>query len=100
MKQIKLITLNEFDPDDKDRFPFDEIKNIGINQMPCMIDEKILTRIVEVYQEDGEKELIRMIDRGQISQEDAESVLGDKYVSVATQVPVVEYDEQHYAEAS
>ena len=92
MKQIKLITLNDFDPGNKTRFPFSEIKNIGKNKMPCLIDEKVLIQIVKIYQSEGEKELINMIDRGQISQEDAEFVLGDKYVSVATQVPVDEGD--------
>lgn len=99
MKQIKLITLNDFDPGNKDKYPFNEIKNIGVNQKPCMINEKVLIKIVETYQDEGEKELIRMIDRGQISQEDAESILGDKYVSVAIQIPVEEDDDQ-YAKAS
>jgi hypothetical protein len=46
-----------------------------------------LLAIIEVYGEEGEDGIIRMVDRRQISQEDAEDVLGDKYEAVVKRVP-------------
>ena len=51
------------------------------------IADKVLYSIIEQFRRDGEDEIMRMVDRGQISQEDAEDVLSDKYETVASRVP-------------
>lgn len=79
VKQIKLITLADFNPFNEKKHPFSAIKKIGKDEMPCMISSDILDGIFENYEDKGGKEIIRMIDRGQISQEDAKAVLGEKY---------------------
>jgi len=85
----KLITLNDFDPRDQTN-PLNNIlflKNIGKETL-CVFDDKVLLALIEVYQEDGEIEIVKMVDRGQVFQSQAERLLGvDRYKEVGMIVP-------------
>jgi hypothetical protein len=87
-KQPKIITLNEYNPMDKSdaKNNITMAKHLGENSF-AIIDDEVLKAIVEANGEEGEEEIIRMADRGQISIEDAVFVLGSKYELVAKKVP-------------
>lgn len=92
MKQPKLLTLNDFNPENQDD-PMNHliyVRFLGENDtVPVVIANEVLYSIVKQYGEDGKDEIMKMVDRGQISQEDAEDVLGDEYEIVASRVPCV-----------
>lgn len=49
MKQIKLITINEFDPRNTRAHPFEHIETLGKAEFPCMIADEILFKIVKTH---------------------------------------------------
>lgn len=81
-RQLKLLTLSECDLS-----KLEDIKLIGIAELSVFSDE-ILYEIIKRFDEKGKKEIIRMMDRGQIFRTQAERVLGeDEYMRVAKLVP-------------
>lgn len=85
--QPRLITLNEYNPRDKSVSSNDIIwaKFLAKDEF-AVIDDGILEAIVEVNKQEGEDEIIKMADRGQISLNDAMHILGNKYEIVAKRV--------------
>jgi len=82
--QPRLITLDEFNPNDTSLM---YVEYLGKNEL-AVIDDAILYALIEKYKLEGEKEIIKMVDRGQIFQSQAERVLGaDKYREVGKLVP-------------
>ncbi len=84
--QPDIITINEFNPREKNKYPFVAIQYIGKYKV-VSIDDEILHSIVDTYGIEGENEIIRMIDRGQISQDDAVDILAEKYKEATKRVP-------------
>ena len=88
--QPKLITLNEYNPRNSEKEPINSIYFIhtfGKDQLSVFADE-VLKALVEVYKEDGEIEIVKMVGRGQVFQSQAERVLGAKrYKEVGKLVP-------------
>ncbi|MDQ1340871.1 MAG: hypothetical protein QG567_2029 [Campylobacterota bacterium] len=88
--QPKLITLNDFNPRDTNN-PFvalSFVKFIGGGELLVVINDEVLKAIIEVYGEDGEKEIVRMVDRGQVFISQAERVLGlERYKEVGKSIP-------------
>jgi hypothetical protein len=87
-KRPKIITLEDYNPADNSdgRNNIAMAKHLGENSF-AVIDDQVLKAIVEANGEEGEEEIIRMADRGQISIEDAVFVLGDRYEIVAKKIP-------------
>lgn len=90
MKNSKLITLDVFNPLDL-KNPLTglmHIQHLGRDEKEIIaIDDEVLLAIIEAYGEEGENEIMRMVDRGQISLDDAIFILGDKYETVSKRVP-------------
>ena len=88
--QPRLITLDEFNPNDTSNPLASDlmyVEYLGKNEL-AVIDDAILYALIEKYGLEGEKEIIKMVDRGQIFQSQAERVLGvDKYREVGKLVP-------------
>jgi len=73
---------------------FEDLKSIGFKEAKrdhlfVQLGNDILENIIDKYKEDGKKEIIKMIDRGQISQETAENLLKDEYAKYASLVECV-----------
>ena len=87
--QPYLITLKDYNPNDKSN-PMNDLmyaKFLGTDKL-SVIDDEVLYAIVDVFKEEGEKEIIRMIDRGQVFQSQAERILGEeKYNEVGKLIP-------------
>lgn len=92
MKQPKLLTLKDFNPENQND-PMNHLMYVRFlgdsDTAPVVISDEVLYSIVKQYGEDGKDEIMRMVDRGQISQEDAEDILGEEYEMVASRVPCV-----------
>ena len=81
-KQPKLITL-----EDCDLSKLEDIANIGNTELSVFSND-VLYEIVKKFNKDGEIEIIKMVDRGQVSQSQAKRVLGeDKYNEIGKLVP-------------
>lgn len=81
-RQLKLLTLSDCDLSN-----LEDIKLIGITELSVFSDE-VLYEIIKRFDEEGKKEIIRMLDRGQVSQRQVERVLGEnEYERVGRLVP-------------
>lgn len=87
MKQIKLITLKDFDPEDQEKNPFSSIATLGKECFPTAIHDEILNSIIKVYGEQGKFEIVHMVDRGQISLEDGRYILGENAHYYFSRIP-------------
>lgn len=93
MTQLKVLTLKDYNPHDKkivmDSLSF--VKFLTKDEF-AVIDDEVLYAIIEVYGEKSKDEIMRMVDRGQIFQSQAESVLKDDFLTVSKRV-LCEWDE-------
>jgi len=87
--QPKLITLKDYNPSDKSN-PMNDLmyaRFLGADEL-AVIDDEVLYAIADVFKEEGEKEIIRMVDRGQVFHSQAERILGEeKYNEVGKLIP-------------
>lgn len=51
------------------------VQYLGKDEL-SIIDDNVLYAIIQKYGEEGEKEIIKMVDRGQVFQSQAQRVLG------------------------
>lgn len=80
--QPKLITL-----EDCDLSKLEDIASIGNAELSVFSDD-VLNGIIKRFVVDGEIEIIKMVDRGQIFQSQAKRVLGeDRYEEIGKLVP-------------
>jgi hypothetical protein len=80
--QPKLITL-----EDCDLSKLEDIALIGNTELSVFSDD-VLNEIIKRFDKDGEIEIIKMVDRGQIFQSQAKRVLGeDKYQKIGKLIP-------------
>ena len=87
--QPVLITLKDYNPYDKSN-PMNDLIYVEFLRMDklSVIDDEVLYAIIDVFKEEGEKEIIKMVDRGQVFQSQAERILGaDRYLEVCRMVP-------------
>ena len=87
--QPVLITLKDYNPYDKSN-PMNDliyVEFLGMDKL-SVIDDEVLYAIIDVFKEEGEKEIIKMADRGQVFLSQAKRVLGeDIYRKVCKMVP-------------
>lgn len=80
--QPKLITLK-----DCDLSKLEDIASIGNTELSVFSND-VLNEIIKRFNKDGEIEIIKMVDRGQIFQSQAKRVLGEeKYIEIGKLVP-------------
>jgi len=87
--QPSLITLKDYNPSDKSN-PMNDLmyaKFLGADKL-SVIDDEVLYVIIDVFKEEGKKEIIRMVDRGQVFQSQARRILGEeRYNEVGKLIP-------------
>ncbi|MDF1876127.1 hypothetical protein JHD48_10325 [Sulfurimonas sp. SAG-AH-194-I05] len=84
---IKLITLKDYDVYDKNNH-FDSLQHQGMDGYETLSDE-FCEAVIDRYGDRGKEEIMRMVDRGQISLKDAVLILKDEYKKFAKLVPCV-----------
>jgi len=87
-KQPKIITLSDYNPMNSTESNNNIVwaRFLGKEEF-AVIDDEVLKAIVKANGIEGEKEILRMADRGQISLDDAKFILADRYEIVAKTVP-------------
>ena len=96
--ELYLITLKDYNPYNKSN-PMNDliyVEFLGMDRI-SVVDNEVLYAIIDVFKEEGEKEIIKMADRGQVFLSQARRVLGEEaYDKVCGLVPCVWDDDDGF----